>query len=170
MPHVPVRHPFGTAARSKSAVLPICRTRWVRTYTLFQKQKAPLWGPVVFGGEGVCSVSVTVRDNLRHNPNNSNKLRNSLTTTRDCLCHPRTDGMLGSITSQVATPSSKPCRSEHESYLRMRCAVLKDLVYTPSAVSLGFIYRFDMKTLEVGFFELRSVIVAGTWALVAIPT
>lgn len=66
--------------------------------------------------------------------------------------------------------SSNPCRSEHQSYLRIRCAVLSDLAYTPSAVSLGFTYKFGMKTLEVGFFELRSVIVAETWALVAILT
>ena len=39
MPHIPVRPPFGAAARSKSAVVPICRTlEGLQTLAGFQDQ------------------------------------------------------------------------------------------------------------------------------------
>ena len=39
MPHITVRHPFGAAARSKSAILPICRTlEGLQTLAGFQDQ------------------------------------------------------------------------------------------------------------------------------------
>jgi len=39
MPHIPVRPPFGAAARSKSAILPICRTlEGLQTLAGFQDQ------------------------------------------------------------------------------------------------------------------------------------
>ncbi len=51
MSHIHVRHPFGAASRSKSAVLPICRTGGFEP-TPFHQKKGPFQGPMIFGGEG----------------------------------------------------------------------------------------------------------------------
>ena len=59
MPHVPVRHPFGAATRSKSAGLPICRTGRLRTYSLFQKNGPPGGVPLFLAVETVCSELVS---------------------------------------------------------------------------------------------------------------